>query len=89
MTTLTEADVEEAALEWLANLGWQTAHGPDTGPGGSSEERADYGVVVLEQRLRDAIAPLNPDLPREALDDAYRKLTRPDDLPPIVVPVVK
>ena len=24
MTTLTEADVESAALEWLAALGWQT-----------------------------------------------------------------
>lgn len=29
MTTLTEADVEDAALEWLAALGWQVVHGPD------------------------------------------------------------
>ena len=78
MTTLTEADVEAAALEWLAALGWQTAHGPDIGPGGPAEERADYGVVVLERRLRDALATLKPELPAEALDDAYRKLTRPE-----------
>ena len=78
MTTLTEADVEEAALEWLATFGWQTAHGPDIGPSGSNEERADYGTVVLEQRLRNALARLNPNLPSEALDDAYRKLTRPE-----------
>ena len=78
MTTLTEADVEDAALEWLADLGWQTAHGPDIGPGAPGEERANYGAVVLEQRLRDALARLNPDLPRDALDDAFRKLTRPD-----------
>ena len=78
MATLTEADVEAAALEWLAALGWQTAHGPDIGPGGPNEERADYGAVVLERRLRDALAWLNPDLPGEALDDAYRKLTRPE-----------
>ena len=76
MTALAEADVEDAALEWLAALGWQTAHGPDIGPGGTSEERADYGAVVLERRLRDALARLNPDLPSEALDGAYRKLTR-------------
>ena len=68
MTALAEADVEDAALEWLAALGWQTAHGPDIGPGGTSEERADYGAVVLERRLRDALARLNPDLPSEALD---------------------
>ena len=76
--TLTEADVEDAALEWLRDLGWQTAHGPDIGPDQPGEERADYGAVVLEQRLRDALARLNPDLPLEALDDAYRKLTRPE-----------
>ncbi len=56
MTTLTEADVEDAALEWLGDLGWQTAHGPDIASGAPGEERADYGVVVLEQRLRDALA---------------------------------
>ena len=78
MTTLTEADVEEAALEWLASAGWQTVHGPDIGPGAPGEERADYGAVVLEQRLRDALARLNPELPPEALDDAFRKLTRPE-----------
>ena len=78
MTTLTEADVEAAALEWLADLGWQTAHGPDIGPGSPNEERVDYGAVVLERRLRDALARLNPGLPLDALDDAYRKLTRPE-----------
>ena len=78
MATLTEADVEEAALEWLGALGWQTAHGPDIGPGGPAEERADYGTVVLERRLRDALARLNPDLPLDTLDDAFRKLTRPE-----------
>ena len=32
----------------------------------------------MERRLRDALAILNPDLPASALDDAYRKLTRPE-----------
>ena len=78
MATLTEADVEEAALEWLGDLGWQTAHGPDIGPGAPGQERAGYGAVVLERRLRDALARLNPDLPLDTLDDAFRKLTRPE-----------
>ena len=78
MTAVTEADVEDAALEWLDALGWQTVHGPDIGPSAVGEERADYGAVVLERRLRDALARLNPDLPHDALDDAFRKLTRPD-----------
>ena len=49
MTSLTEADVEAAALEWLRDLGWQTVHGPDIGPGAAGEERAGYGAVVLER----------------------------------------
>ena len=78
MTTLTEADVESAALSWLANIGWQVAHGPDIAPDTPGAERDDYGQVVLKRRLRDALAKLNPSLPSSALDDAVRKLTRPE-----------
>ena len=60
MTTLSESTVEAAALEWLSALGWQTAHGPDIAPDTQGAERADYGQVVLEQRLRDALSRLNP-----------------------------
>ena len=41
-------------------------------------ERSDYGEVLLARRLRDALARLNPDLPAAALEDAFRKLTRPE-----------
>ena len=34
--------------------------------------------MVLERRLRDALAGLNPALPADALDDAFRRLTRPE-----------
>ena len=77
MTTISEADVEEAALAWLTGVGWQVKHGRDIAPDAPGAERSDYGQVVLEQRLRDALAELNPDLPDDALDDAQRRLTRP------------
>ena len=78
MTTITEAVVEEAALDWLRSLGWQVKHGPDIAPDTPNSERDDYGQVVLERRLRDALAELNPALPLDALDDAFRKLNRPE-----------
>ena len=78
MTTFTESIVEEAALEWLTGLGWQTAHGPDIAPDTPKAERNSYDEVVLERRLRDALAEMNSDLPATALDDASRKLTRPE-----------
>ncbi len=77
MSTIVEADVEQAALDWLRGLGWQVAHGPDIAPDTPGAERADYGQMVLERCLRDALAQLNPDLPADALDDAFRRLTRP------------
>ena len=77
-TTLTEADVEQAALDWISALGWQVTHGPDIAPDTPGAERADFGQVVLERRLRDALVELNPSLLPSALDDALRRLTRPE-----------
>ncbi|MGH8703073.1 MAG: type I restriction endonuclease subunit R, partial [Burkholderiales bacterium] len=76
----TESIVEEAALAWLEALGYTVLHGPDIAAGQPGAERSDpnYRDVVLERRLRQALAGLNPDLPPEALEDAYRKLTRVD-----------
>ena len=78
MAKFTESDVEDAALDWLAGCGWSVARGPDIAPDTPGAERADYGAVVLQGRLRGVLERLNPDLPSEALDDAYRKLTRPE-----------
>ncbi len=78
MTAFTESVVEDAALDWLKASGWRVAHGPDIAPDMPTAERRDYGEVVLGARLRDALARLNPALPPEALEDAWRKLTRPE-----------
>ena len=77
-STFTESEVEAAALEWLEGLGWKVAHGPDIAPHAEGAQRADYAEVVLEHRLRDALDRLNPALPAEALDDVFRKVTRPE-----------
>ena len=77
MTAINESMVESAALDWLSDIGWQMAHGPDIAPDTSNTERSDYGQVVLEQRLRDTLAELNASLPASALDDAFHKLIHP------------
>jgi type I restriction enzyme R subunit len=78
MAGVTESTVEQAALAWLESAGWSVRHGPEIAPGEMAAERSDYGQVVLEQRLRDALAQLNHSLPATALEDAFRKLTRPE-----------
>jgi type I restriction enzyme R subunit len=78
MTKFAESVVEEAALTWFESLGWVVKYGPEIAPGELFSERGDYGEVVLEGRLREALARFNPNLPPEALEDAFRKLRRPE-----------
>src|SRR3990170_2545155 len=83
MPGFTESVVEDAALAWLESLGYAVKHGPDITPGGdiltlipSQWERESYSQVVLAGRLRQALARLNPQLPPEAIEDAFRKINR-------------
>ena len=78
MTAITESDVEQSALAWLEGLGWNIAHGPNIAPDTTGAARADYGQVILAQRVRDALVRFNSDLPAEALDDAFRRLVNPE-----------
>ena len=77
-TKITEADLEDAALTWLRELGYAVCFGPEIAPGEPAAERDDYGQVVLLGRLRDALARLNPRIPLEARDEALRQLLRAD-----------
>jgi type I restriction enzyme R subunit len=72
-----EDELEQAALEWFEELGYETAFAPDISPGGDYPERSDYSDVILEERLKDALKRINADLPQEALDDAMHQILVP------------
>jgi type I restriction enzyme, R subunit len=74
--SLTESDVEAAALTWFEELGYTRAHGPHLAPGEPGAERDDFGDVVLVGRLRDAIHRLNPTIPDETREEALQKVLR-------------
>ncbi|MFS2047483.1 type I restriction endonuclease subunit R [Variovorax sp. Varisp41] len=81
MSILLEDHLEQATLQWLASLGWDTAYGPAISPPDSKTpgtERDSYRQVVLAHRLRAAIQRLNPHIPTRAQDDAVRRVLAPN-----------
>ena len=76
--TIYESDIEEASLNWLADLGYTVLHGPDIAPDTPDAERSSYNEVILTRRLRDAVANLNPNIPADAQQEAIRKILNPD-----------
>ena len=52
---MTEDQLEQEALGWLAEAGYATLFGPDIAPDGDAPERGDYRHVLLPFRLREAI----------------------------------
>jgi len=71
---MTEDQLEQECLAWLADVGWQHRYGPDIAPDGDTPERDNYRQVLLLGRLRSAVATLNPTVPAAAREDAIRQV---------------
>ena len=72
-----ESQLEEAALEWFEELGYEVVFGPDIAPEGDYPEREDYSDVILAERLKDALRRINPKMPDSAIEDAFRQIAIP------------
>ena len=71
---MTEDQLEQEALGWLTNVGYTALHGPDLAPDGEHPERQSYQQVLLVERLRQALARLNPQLTPTAREDAFKQV---------------
>jgi type I restriction enzyme R subunit len=71
---MTEDQLEQEALGWLAELGWQHRPGPQIAPGAEDAQRADHREVLLRERVAAALTRLNPQLPPAAREDALQQV---------------
>lgn len=72
---ITENEIEQIALDILnEDLGYTVLYGPDLAEGESRER--EYTEVVLQQRLKNAIDRLNPEIPADAREEAFKKALR-------------
>jgi len=74
--SITESEIEQATLDWFKELGYAILYGPNIAPEELFAERKNYSEVILEGRVRSALTRINPNIPDEAIDDAYRKITK-------------
>lgn len=75
---------EQPVLDWLRELGYEIAFGPDIAPLGAFQEREDYRGVLLRKRLERSIRRLNPDLPDVGVEAAVRAVERVADEPRLI-----
>ena len=79
---MTESDVEQLFLNILSEIGYSIKFGPDISPGGKEPER-EYYETVLTGRLKERLQLINPNFPREAIDDAIRTLMKNESQDPV------
>ncbi|BAQ10769.1 type I site-specific deoxyribonuclease [Bacillus sp. OxB-1] len=70
-----EDDLEQAALEWLANLEYEIKDGPTIAADGEYPERDSYMDVVLNGRLEAALQKINPQASLETIERAVKLIT--------------
>ncbi len=75
---MTEDQLEQETLSWLADVGYSSVYGPDIAVDGNRPERSNYVQVVLVERLRNAINRLNPLVPLVAREDALQQVLNLD-----------
>lgn len=72
---ISEDHIEQVVIQEFIELGYQYINGTDISPDGSMPER-EYNEVVLKNRLQEAIAKFNKNIPYEAQEEALRKVLR-------------
>src|ERR1035437_3252728 len=76
MKPITENHIETFAIETFQNIGWGYIHGLAIAPGAEKAERDNFEQIILIDRLRKAVAVLNPAIPNDAREQAIQKVLR-------------
>jgi len=77
---MNENQLEEQALEWFTEQGYNHQYGPDIAPDGDSPERRDYMQVILASCLLAALRRINTDVPVSVLEEVSSRLEKPEHL---------
>jgi type I restriction enzyme R subunit len=73
---MTEDNLEQLALAWFQESGWECRHGPDIASDGDTPERNDYRQVLLTGRLKEVLLCLNRGMPEPVLDEVVHQVVK-------------
>ena len=76
MTFLPEFAVEQTLLDQLTKLKYKIETEDNIGPDGKFPERESHSEVILIKRLLDAAKRINTKIPKQAIEEAVKKLTQ-------------
>ncbi len=76
MNKITESAIEIFAIELFEKLGYQYIYAPDIAPDSETPERERFEDVLLLERLRSAVARINPSIPPDAREEAIKQVQR-------------
>src|SRR5665648_766397 len=73
---ITESEIEQFAIELLEHQGYHYIYAPDIAPDSDTPARNTFEDVLLLNRLRTAVARINPTIPKDAREDAIKQIQR-------------
>lgn len=76
MNKITESHIEQFALELLEKQGYQYIYGPDIAPDSENPARQSFEDVLLLDKLRNAVARINPTISADVCEDAIKQIQR-------------
>jgi type I restriction enzyme R subunit len=70
MSLIIEQQLEDLAITWFQDLGWDYVQGEYIAPDGAMAERRTWNEVLLRPRLLVALRKINPSIPEEGMEQA-------------------
>ena len=75
---ITEDQLEQLCLEWFQSTGYDYICGYDIAPDGDNPERSDYRQIILQDRLLNGLAKINPQIPAATLEQVALQVAKPE-----------
>jgi type I restriction enzyme R subunit len=79
MAKFNEDSYELQCLDWLQGIGWSWAKGPEIAHDGLMPERSSHKDVLLAGRVEEALARINPGIPKDAIRKVRQTLESPGE----------